>query len=144
MNVQTPEPPGRFSFRLDVYSPSQVLQIVGRLYHLVLASLIAGEVTNSRAPSLRGYCSVSSLLRTHPPPSRRRSISRLSRLYDLPCSREKSPEQGRSYNRLNREIDRRREGGGWVRSSDETEQYPRSEGALLFVTSPAIREARTR
>src|SRR6202022_4265654 len=26
----------------------------------------------------------------------------------------KSPEQGRSYNRLNREIDRRREGGGWV------------------------------
>ena len=25
---------------------------------------------------------------------------------------EKSPEQGRSYNRLNREIDRRREGGG--------------------------------
>src|ERR1700736_5220827 len=27
---------------------------------------------------------------------------------------EKSLEQGRSYNRLNREIDRRREGGGWV------------------------------
>ncbi|HZL66404.1 MAG TPA: hypothetical protein VFC29_03645 [Candidatus Limnocylindrales bacterium] len=34
---------------------------------------------------------------------------------------EKSPEQGRSYNRRNREIDRRREGGGWVRSSDEAE-----------------------
>ena len=34
---------------------------------------------------------------------------------------EKSPEQGRSYNRLNREVDRRREGGGWVRSSDEAE-----------------------
>ena len=33
----------------------------------------------------------------------------------------KSPEQGRSYNRLNREIGRRREGGGWVRSSDEAE-----------------------
>ena len=32
---------------------------------------------------------------------------------------EKSPEQGRSYNRLNREIGRRREGGGWVRMSDE-------------------------
>ena len=28
----------------------------------------------------------------------------------------KSPEQGRSYNRLNREVDRRREGDGWVRS----------------------------
>jgi hypothetical protein len=34
---------------------------------------------------------------------------------------EKSPEQGRSYNRHNRESDRRREGGGWVRSSDEAE-----------------------
>jgi hypothetical protein len=34
---------------------------------------------------------------------------------------EKSPEQGRSYNRRNREIDRRREGGGWVRMSDEAE-----------------------
>ena len=31
----------------------------------------------------------------------------------------KSSEQGRSYNRLNREVDRRREGGGWVRSSEE-------------------------
>ena len=95
MNVQTPEPPGRFSFRLDVYSPSQVLQIAGRLYDLVLASLIAGEVTNSRAPSLRGHCSASSLLRTHPPPSRHRSISRLSRLYDLLCSGDFSPGRGR-------------------------------------------------
>jgi hypothetical protein len=94
MNVQTPEPPGRLSLRLDVYSPSQVLQIVGRLCHLVLASLIAGEATNSRAPSLRGHCSASSLLRTHPPPSRRRSISRLSRLYDLPCSSDFSPGRG--------------------------------------------------
>ena len=34
---------------------------------------------------------------------------------------EKSPEQGRSYNRLNRESDRRREGGGWVRMSEEAE-----------------------
>ena len=32
---------------------------------------------------------------------------------------EKSSEQGRSYNRLNREVDRRREGDGWVRSSVE-------------------------
>src|SRR5271166_2729895 len=31
----------------------------------------------------------------------------------------KSPEQGRSYNRLNREVDRRREGDGWVRNSVE-------------------------
>ena len=38
-----------------------------------------------------------------------------------PRPTEKSVEQGRSYNRLNREIDRRREGGGWARSSDEAE-----------------------
>src|SRR6202140_2560483 len=57
---------------------------------------------------------------------------------------EKSPEQGRSYNRLNREIDRRRGGGGWVRMSDEAEQCPWSKGALLFVVSPVIRKARTR
>ncbi len=94
MDVQTPELPGRLSLRLDVYSPSQVLQIVGRLCHLVLAFLIAGEVTNSRAPSLHGHCSASSLLRTHPPPSRRRSISRLSRLYDLPCSSDFSLGRG--------------------------------------------------
>jgi len=31
----------------------------------------------------------------------------------------KSSEQGRSYNWLNREIGRRREGGGWVRMSNE-------------------------
>src|SRR5450759_1915353 len=37
MDVQTPETPGRFSLRLNVYSPPQVLQINGRLCHLVLA-----------------------------------------------------------------------------------------------------------
>src|SRR6516164_6713074 len=52
----------------------------------VLAFPIERDVTNSRAPSLRGRYSASSLLRTRPPPSRLRSISRLSRLYDLPCS----------------------------------------------------------
>jgi hypothetical protein len=43
---------------------------------------------------LRGCYSASSLIRTHPPPSRRRSISRLSRLYDLPCSGDFSPGRG--------------------------------------------------
>ena len=52
--AQSPEPPGRFSLRLDVYSPPQVLQIDGRLCHLVLAFLVVGDVTNSRAPSLHG------------------------------------------------------------------------------------------
>src|SRR5271154_6330822 len=52
MDVQSPELPGRLSLRLDVYSPPQVLQIDGRLCHLVLAFLVVGDVTNSRAPSL--------------------------------------------------------------------------------------------
>jgi hypothetical protein len=44
--------------------------------------------------SLHGHCSASSLIRTHPPPSRLRSISRLSRLCDLPCSGDFSPGRG--------------------------------------------------
>jgi hypothetical protein len=43
---------------------------------------------------LHGRYSTSSLIRTHPPPSRLRSISRLSRLYDLPCSVDFSPGRG--------------------------------------------------
>ena len=39
---------------------------------------------------LRGRYSASQLIRTHPPPSRRQSISRLSRLYDLPCSEDRA------------------------------------------------------
>src|SRR5271169_3078094 len=50
MDVQSPELPGRLSLRLDVYSPPQVLQIDGRLCHLVLAFLVVGDFTNSRAP----------------------------------------------------------------------------------------------
>ena len=83
-----------FSLRLDVYSPPQVLQIDGRLCHLVLAFLVVGDVTNSRAPSLHGRYPASTLLRTHPPPSRLRSTSRLSRLYDRPCSGDFAPGRG--------------------------------------------------
>src|SRR5208283_4927027 len=85
MDVQSPELPGRLSLRLDVYSPPQVLQIDGRLCHLVLAFLVVGDATNSRAPSLHGRYPASTLLRTHPSPSRLRSTSRLSRLYDRPA-----------------------------------------------------------
>src|SRR4030042_6793027 len=41
---------------------------------------------NSRVPLLHGSCPVSSLLRTHPPPSRLQPISRCLRLYGLTCS----------------------------------------------------------
>src|SRR5271166_849006 len=88
------ELPGRLSLRLDVYSPPQVLQIDGRLCHLVLAFLVVGDFTNSRAPSLHGRYPASTLLRTHPSPSRLRSTSRLSRLYDRPCSDDFSSGRG--------------------------------------------------
>src|ERR1700758_5611809 len=91
MDVHSPETPGRLSLRLDVYSPPQVLQIHGRLCHLVLAFLTAREATNSRAPLLHGLRSSSLRIRTPPPHSCLRSIPRLSRLSDLPCSGDFSP-----------------------------------------------------
>src|SRR6202790_1548280 len=94
MDIQSPEPPGRLSLRLDVYSPPQVLQIDGRLCHLVLAFLVVRDFTDSRVPLLHGRYPASTLLRTHPPPSRLRSTSRLSRLYDLPCSSDFAPGRG--------------------------------------------------
>src|ERR1022692_1019317 len=94
MDIQSPELPGRLSLCLDVYSPPQVLQINGRLCHLVLAFLMVGDATSSRAPLLHGHYSASPLLRTRPPPSRLRSTSRLRRLYDLPCSGDFSPGRG--------------------------------------------------
>ncbi len=54
------------------------MQIHGRLCHLTPASLLAGRITNSRAPLLRGRYPASSLLRTHPPPSRLRPTSRVT------------------------------------------------------------------
>jgi hypothetical protein len=39
-------------------------------------------------------CAAQRTLRTHPPPSRLRSFSRLRRLYDLPCSGDFSPGRG--------------------------------------------------
>ena len=40
MNVQTPETPRRFSLRLDVYAPPQVLQTNGRVCHPPLPPLL--------------------------------------------------------------------------------------------------------
>ena len=78
VNVQTPETPVRFSLRLDVYLPSQVLQVAGRVCHLALASRVARRTTDSRAPWLHGHYPASQLLRTRPTPSRRRPLSRYS------------------------------------------------------------------
>src|SRR5262249_56163351 len=51
-----------------------------------LPPLSAEEVQNRGVPSLHGRSPASLLLRTPPPPSRRRPISRVRRLYGLPCS----------------------------------------------------------
>ena len=80
--------------RLGVYLSSQVLQYHGRFYHDALASLMIERITNSRAPSLCGHYSASSLLRTHPSPSHLRPPSRCFRLYGLLCSGHFSPGCG--------------------------------------------------
>src|SRR5437867_7351186 len=52
------------------------------------------EVQNSRAPSLHGPYPASSLLRARPPPSRRRPLSRVRRLYGLPGSADFAAGRG--------------------------------------------------
>src|SRR5215471_8686585 len=94
MDVQSPESPRRISLRLDVYPLPQVLQTLGRLCHLVLAFLVVRDIANSRVPWLHGSYSASSLLRTQPPASRLRPLSRRDRLYDLPCSADFSMGRG--------------------------------------------------
>src|SRR5262245_24493283 len=59
-----------------------------------LPSRLKETLQSSRALSLHGRYSASSLLRAHPPPSRLRSTSRFSRLYDLPCSGDFAPGRG--------------------------------------------------
>src|SRR2546426_5552413 len=75
MDIQAPETPGRFSLRLGVYPPAQVLQTHGCLCHRTPASHVVEGVTTSRVPSLHGHYPASPLLRTPPPPSRLRLIS---------------------------------------------------------------------
>src|ERR1035438_2363358 len=57
-------------------------------------SSLPSPIANGRAPSLRGHCSASSLLRTQPPPSRLWPTSRFRRLYGLPCSDDFAPGRG--------------------------------------------------
>src|SRR5213593_1757383 len=52
------------------------------------------ELQNSRVPSLHGSYPASSLLRTRPPPSRRRTISRGHRLYIRPDSTDFAAGRG--------------------------------------------------
>ena len=93
MDVQTPETPVRFSLRLGVYSPSQVLQIHGRLYHLALASLLP-ENHSQQGPfaprALPRFIATADPSDTLSP-----SVDfPVSRLYGLPCSADFSPGRG--------------------------------------------------
>ena len=90
----------RFSLRLDVYPPPQVLQIDRTPLSSRPCLPYVGDFANSRAPSLRGHYSASSLLWTRPTPSRLRPISRFRRLYGLPCSGDFSPGRGGSLQLL--------------------------------------------
>jgi hypothetical protein len=56
----------------------------------------------------------------------------------------RNPRSRKSYNRQHREMDGRREGVGWVHSSDEQAQPPASEGALRTAVPLAKWEARVR
>ncbi len=90
-----PKAPRPFSLHLDIYPPSQILQINGCFYHHTPASHIDEEITCSRVPLLHGSYPASSLLRTQPPPSRLRPTSRGLRLYGLPSSTDFSMGRGR-------------------------------------------------
>src|SRR6266566_8013956 len=59
-----------------------------------LPPMSSEEVQNSRVPSLHGHYPASSLLRTRPPPSRRRTISRVPRLYAQPDSADFAAGRG--------------------------------------------------
>src|SRR5262245_29159145 len=86
VNLQAPEPLRRVSLRRDVDPPAQVLPTDGRRCHAAPPPMSSEEVQNRGVPSLHGRYPASLLLRTPPPPSRRRPISRGRRLYGLPCS----------------------------------------------------------
>src|SRR3989449_5146774 len=59
-----------------------------------LPPMSSEEVQNSRVPSLHGPYPASSLLRTRPPPARRRPISRVPRLYVRPDSADFAAGRG--------------------------------------------------
>ena len=70
VDVQAPEAPGRISLRLDVYLPSQVLQCDGRLLSSRPCLPCCRKSAAQQGPFARRALPVSSLLRTHPSPSR--------------------------------------------------------------------------
>ena len=68
---------------------------MGGLVVVTPAFHVGEGVVCSRVPLLHGRYSASQLLRTQPPPSRLRPISRGWQLYGLPCSNDFSMGRGR-------------------------------------------------
>ena len=66
----TPPVPIDLSLPLQINLSAQILQTNGRLYHLAPASPYCLKTVNSRVPLLPRNYSGSTLIRTHPPPSR--------------------------------------------------------------------------
>ena len=66
----TPPVPSDLSLHLQINLSAQILQTNGRLYHLAPASPCCLKTVNSRVPLLPRNYSGSTLIRTHPPPSR--------------------------------------------------------------------------
>src|SRR4051794_15318820 len=73
-------PPTRRLRRTYLHLPYS-LTLSRLLDTITLTSLVVGTITNSRASSLHGHYSASSLLQARPIPSRRPPISRCCRLY---------------------------------------------------------------
>ena len=90
----TPHSPDRLSLPHAGYPLIQVLQIAGRFYQSPLPPVCSEELRCSRVPSLPGNYPSSSLLRTHPPPSRHPSLSRLKPVIGRTCSRDFSRGRG--------------------------------------------------
>src|SRR5690242_11044213 len=67
-----------------------------------LPRVLEKALQSSRAPSLHGRCSASTLLRAHPTPSRLRPTSRVLRLYGRHSSDADAPGRGGSLQLLRR------------------------------------------
>src|SRR5262249_27674280 len=94
-----------------------------------------------RVPSLHGHYPASSLLRTRPPPSRLRPLSRDHRLYDLPFSVDFSPGRGGLLQLLSASLSpcrRHHPAGAHRRISQIATTRPASTPRIVGSTSGAI------
>ena len=87
--------PDHSAFALTYILRLRSCRSIGAFIISPLPHVLTKKCTYSRVPLLHGSYPASSLLRTQPPPSRLRPISRCLRLYGLPCSTDFSMGRGR-------------------------------------------------